>query len=107
MLDKIIRAGALGAEIRLGGKLPSDRAKSWRFSSGLLKKTGDTAKIVNRAQAIAKTMLGVIGVKVAILPPDAKIHDQIEVNDELRKQLKMPVVEEVKPKKRTKKEKKK
>jgi hypothetical protein len=44
---------------------------------------------------------------VAILPPDAKIHDQIEVNDELRKQLKMPVVEEVKPKKRTKKEKKK
>jgi len=106
MLDKIIRAGALGVEIRLGGKLPGDRAKSWRFSSGLLKKTGDTAKIVNRAKAIAKTMLGVIGVKVAILPPDAKIHDQIEVNDELRKQLKMPIVEEVKPKKKIKKEKK-
>jgi len=102
MLDKIMRAGALGAEIRLSGKLPSERAKAWRFASGYLKKTGDTAKIVNRAKAIAKTMLGVIGVKVAILPPDAKIHDQIEVNNELRKQLKMPVTEE-KPKKTRKK----
>ena len=38
-LDKIMKAGALGAEIRLSGKLPSERAKSWRFASGYLKKT--------------------------------------------------------------------
>ena len=88
MLDKIIKAGALGVEIRLSGKLPSERAKSWRFASGLLKKTGDPAKIVNRAEAVAGTPMGVIGVKVAILPTGVKIHDQINVNDELRNKIK-------------------
>lgn len=92
MLDRIIKAGAWGVEIRLSGKLPSERAKSWRFASGYLKKTGDTAKIVNRADAIAKNPLGVIGVKVAILPPDAKIHDQINVNEELKSKIKMNIM---------------
>lgn len=101
-LDRIMRAGALGVELRLSGKLPSERAKSWRFASGYLKKTGDTAKIVNRAKSVARTMLGVIGVKAAILPPDAKIHDQIKITDELKMQIKKPLfepVEEEKPKK--------
>ncbi len=39
-LQKIINAGALGVEIRLSGKLPGSRAKSWRFAQGYLKKTG-------------------------------------------------------------------
>ncbi|MBU4308696.1 MAG: KH domain-containing protein, partial [Nanoarchaeota archaeon] len=30
-LERIIKAGALGVEIRLSGKLPSSRAKTWRF----------------------------------------------------------------------------
>jgi len=104
MLDKIMRAGALGVEIRLGGKLPSDRAKSWRFASGYLKKVGDTAKIVNRAKAVAETMLGVVGVKVSILPPDAKIHDQIKIDAELRKRVKTLPEE---PKKEEKKKRRK
>ncbi len=40
-LQKIMGAGALGAEIRLSGKLPGARAKSWRFAQGYLKKTGE------------------------------------------------------------------
>jgi small subunit ribosomal protein S3 len=87
MLQRIRRAGALGAEIRLSGKLPSERAKSWRFSEGYLKKTGETAKIVERAQAVANTMAGTIGVKVDILPPDRKIHDKIEVNAEMNQKI--------------------
>jgi len=109
MLDRIIKAGALGVELRLSGKLPSERAKSWRFSSGLLKKTGDTAKIVNKAEAVAETPMGVIGVKVAILPPDAKIHDQIIVNEELKAKLRTNFIneqakkiEDEKPKKKKK-----
>ncbi|HDK42583.1 MAG TPA: 30S ribosomal protein S3 [Candidatus Pacearchaeota archaeon] len=43
-LQRIMNAGALGVEIRLSGKLPSSRAKSWRFAQGYLKKTGDSAK---------------------------------------------------------------
>ena len=53
MLENIMKSGALGAELVLSGKLPSDRAKSWRFSQGYLKKTGEPAKVVNRAMAQA------------------------------------------------------
>jgi len=88
MLQRIAAAGALGAEIRLSGKLPSERAKSWRFGFGYLKKTGDTAKIVSRAQAVAKTIPGIVGVKVAILPPDVKIHDKIEVEKKITEEAK-------------------
>ncbi len=105
-LDRIMRAGALGVELRLSGKLPSERAKSWRFANGYLKKTGDTAKVVNRANSVAKTMMGVIGVKVSILPPDAKIHDQININDELKAQIRKPLVEDI-PKEKPKKTRKK
>jgi len=87
MLQRIRRAGALGAEIKLSGKLPSERAKIWRFSEGYLKKTGETAKIVENAKASAKTIAGVIGVKVSILSPEKKIHDKIEVNQELMQKI--------------------
>ncbi len=93
MLQRIVNAGAAGVEIRLSGKLPSERAKSWRFASGFLKKTGDAAKIVDNAQSVGKTLAGVIGVKVAILSPDKKIHDQITINDEIRRQIKINAAE--------------
>jgi len=82
-LESIMRAGALGVELALSGKLPSDRAKTWRFAQGYLKKTGDPSKVVNKAMAQARTQMGVIGIKVSILPPDAHIHDQIIINDKM------------------------
>ncbi len=87
-LQKIINAGALGAEIRLSGKLPGARAKTWRFAQGYLKKTGDSAKVVDRAQARAQTKPGVVGVKVSILSPHAQLKDRIKVDDELLQKLK-------------------
>jgi len=87
-LSSIMKAGALGAEIVLSGKLPSDRAKSWRFAQGYLKKTGDPSKVVDRAEAQATTHLGVVGIKVSILPPNAHIHDRININEELKEQIK-------------------
>ena len=86
-LQEIMRAGALGCELRLSGKLPSERAKSWRFAEGYLKKAGDSAKEVDRAQATALTKTGIIGVKVAIMPPTAKIYDRIVVDDAMRAKL--------------------
>jgi small subunit ribosomal protein S3 len=87
-LQKIINAGALGVEIRLNGKLPGARAKSWRFAQGYLKKTGDSAKVVDRAQARAETKPGTVGVKVAILSPHAILKDKININDEMIEELK-------------------
>lgn len=87
-LQRIINAGALGVEIRLSGKLPGSRAKSWRFAQGYLKKTGDSAKIVDRAQARAQTKPGTVGIKVSILSPYAILKDRIKIDDELIKKLK-------------------
>tara|TARA_B100000315_G_C14538297_1_gene569546 strand:- start:140 stop:829 length:690 start_codon:yes stop_codon:yes gene_type:complete len=104
-LQKVIRAGALGVEIRLGGKLPGARAKQWRFSQGYLKKVGDSAKVVDRAQSIAHTKPGVVGVKVSILSPHVILKDKIVIDDEFIKKLKgqKEALEEAKNKKDTKK----
>ncbi len=106
-LQRIMNAGALGAEIVLGGKLPSARAKTWRFSQGYLKKIGDTAKVVDRAKSRAETKPGTVGVKVSILSPYAILTDKIVINQDVINRLKMNVaelkeikVEEIKPKKK-------
>ena len=103
-LQEIMNNGALGCEIRLSGKLPSDRAKSWRFANGYLKKSGESSKVVDRTQAVALTKTGIIGIKVAIMPPDAKIIDKIDVNEEMKRKIKEIKIEE--PEKSVKKEKK-
>jgi small subunit ribosomal protein S3 len=86
-LSRIKNAGALGAEIRLSGKLPSDRARTWPFSFGYLKKTGEPSNVVDRAEAVAKTKQGIVGIKISILAPDVKIHDQIIINEDLISQI--------------------
>jgi small subunit ribosomal protein S3 len=105
-LSNIMSAGALGVEIVLSGRLPSDRARTWRFAQGYLKKTGEPAKVVNRAIAQAKTTQGVVGIKVSILPPGAVIHDRIVVDEDLRNKIVAEVVEE-EPEEKDKKTKKK
>ncbi|MBW6442477.1 30S ribosomal protein S3 [Patescibacteria group bacterium] len=87
-LQKIMNSGALGAEIRLNGKLPGARAKTWRFAQGYLKKTGDSAKVVDRAKAVAQTKPGTVGIKVAILSPEAILTDKISVNDQMIEEIK-------------------
>ncbi len=83
VLGRIKNSGALGAELRVAGKLPSDRARVWRFAFGYLKKTGDAAKVVDRAESVANTKQGVVGIKVAILAPGIKMCDQITVDEDL------------------------
>ena len=108
-LQEIMHAGALGCEIRMSGKLPSDRAKSWRFAEGYLKKSGEPSKEVDRAQSTSLTKLGITGIKVAIMSPEKKIYDQIIVGDNIKERIK-PIKEantlsseskdlEIKPKK--------
>ncbi len=96
VLGRIKNSGALGAELRVSGKLPSDRARSWRFAFGYLKKTGDAAKVVDRAEAVAQTKQGIVGIKVAILAPGIKMCDQITVDEEFMAEVKKNVtLEEV------------
>lgn len=88
-LQRIMNAGALGAEIVLGGKLPSSRAKKWRFSQGYLRKVGDSAKVVDKAKAVAQTKPGTVGVKVSILSPTAKLSDKFDLNQERIQKIKV------------------
>jgi len=81
-LRRLIDAGALGAEFRLNGKLPSERSKSWRFAFGYLKKTGEISSIVRKAQATAFTRPGAVGIRVTIVPKGTKMSDKIEINRE-------------------------
>lgn len=87
-LEKIMKAGALGAEIRLSGKLPSARARTWRFAQGYLKKTGESANVVDKAQSRAETKPGTVGIKTFILSPYAILKDKIDINEELINKLK-------------------
>jgi small subunit ribosomal protein S3 len=93
MLRDIMRSGALGVEIVLSGKLPSDRARTWRFTQGYLKKTGDPSKVVDHEKSQAKTISGIVGISVSILQPNAHIHDRIIVDDTLRSKVRISVEE--------------
>ena len=79
IMTDVMRSGALGIEIVVSGKVPSARAKSWRFYSGYLKKSGDVANYVRKTDAQAHLKTGVIGVKVSIMPPDIKLPDDVEL----------------------------
>lgn len=82
-MSDVMNTGALGIEIIISGKVPSARAKSWRFYSGYLKKSGSIALTGMRtANASAQLKSGTVGVKVKILPPDVKLPDDIELKQE-------------------------
>ncbi len=114
-IQDVMDAGALGVEILISGKVPSSRAKTWRFYKGYLKKCGDVAVSdvkVAEAQAMLKT--GVVGVKVKIMLPDTKLPDKVtkreEVLEDNKKETKKEETSEketVKEEKKPKKEKKK
>lgn len=94
MLQRIIDAGALGAEIIISGRgIPSSRAKSWRFSAGYLKKSGDIAEnFVNSGYAVAHLKSGSVGVKVIILTPDIRLPDKIKFREQEKE---LPKIEQV------------
>lgn len=101
-MQNVMNSGALGVEIRISGKVPSSRAKSWRFVSGYMKKCGDIALTgVGKAHAQARLRSGVVGVQVSIMPPDLKLPDDIEVRKEAV--VVVEEAEEEKPKKKRKK----
>ena len=80
IMENVLNSGALGVELVISGKIPGARAKSWRFYQGYLKKCGDiSVEGVRKAQAAALLKSGVIGIKVAIMPPDLVLPDKVEI----------------------------
>ncbi len=102
-LQDIIDAGAIGAEIIISGRgVPGSRAKSWRFSAGHLKKSGDISEnYISKTKSVAHLKSGAVGIKVSILTPDVKLPDDIKLK-ELVKEDKTVKVEEIKEDKQQK-----
>src|SRR3989338_2849259 len=84
IMENVINSGALGVELVISGKIPGARAKSWRFYQGYLKKCGDISQVgVRRAETAALLKSGVIGIKVAIMPPNVLLPDKIVLREEV------------------------
>jgi small subunit ribosomal protein S3 len=78
-LRRMMEAGARGVEIVISGKITGGRSRSLRFADGYLKKCGAPAiEQVDTGYAVAKRKMGVFGVNVKIMPPDAVLPDEIE-----------------------------
>ena len=92
MLQRIMDAGARGCQITIAGKLTGLRHRTEKFLSGHMKFCGETAlELMDVGIAQAKLKPGTIGVKVAIMKPDARLPDEIEVV-----KPEIPATEEVK-----------
>jgi small subunit ribosomal protein S3 len=77
---RIMDAGAKGCQIIIAGKLTGARHRTEKFTQGHVKYCGETAKqVMNRGYAVAKLKAGVLGVKVNIMKPDAKLPDEISI----------------------------
>ncbi len=91
--EDVLAAGAIGVEIRLSGKLPGARAKSWRVAGGYLRKCGDAAmSFVDTTIHAALLKPGVIGIQVRIMPSGIVMPDEIKMPEE-EKAAVGPVVE--------------
>jgi small subunit ribosomal protein S3 len=83
-IDRIMDAGALGAEIVLSGKVTGARSRVEKFNRGYIKHNGEPAEdIVDTGQATAVMKLGTIGVTVKIIPPGADLPDDFEIYDDV------------------------
>ncbi|MCJ7571226.1 MAG: 30S ribosomal protein S3 [Candidatus Thermoplasmatota archaeon] len=93
---RIMDAGAKGVQVIIAGKLTGARHRTEKFTEGHVKYCGETARqVMDNGFAVAKLKPGVLGVKVRIMRPDAKLPDEITI--------KTPQTEKVKEEKKEQK----
>jgi len=77
---RIMSAGAKGCQIVIAGKLTGARHRTEKFTEGHVKYCGEVAKeVMDNGYATAKLKAGVLGVKVRIMKPDAKLPDEVKL----------------------------
>lgn len=84
---RIMDAGAKGCQIVISGKLTGQRHRVEKFKDGHIKFCGEPKiQWMQEGFAIAKKKLGVIGVKVQIMDPNAKLPDEVAIVTEKPKE---------------------
>ncbi|MFP4184624.1 MAG: 30S ribosomal protein S3 [Thermoplasmata archaeon] len=77
---KIVDAGAKGCQVILSGKVSGPRHRVEKFQDGHIKYCGEERKKwMDEGFSQAKLKLGIIGVTVKIMDPNAKLPDEIEI----------------------------
>jgi len=104
---RIMNASAKGCQIIIAGKLTGARHRTEKFTEGHVKYCGDIVKeIMDEGFATAKLKAGVLGVKVRIMKPDAKLPDEIKLKTREKEEVKIEEKKieekpETKPKEKT------
>jgi len=77
---RVMESGARGCHVVISGKLTGERHRTEKFKEGYIKFCGEPKlKFVRQGFAVAKLKPGVIGVKVEIMAPDARLPDETDV----------------------------
>jgi small subunit ribosomal protein S3 len=77
---RIMEAGAKGCQITISGKLTGERHRTVRFKAGHVKYCGEPRlEFMWNAYATAMKKAGMMGIKVQIMDPNAKLPDEIDV----------------------------
>ncbi|NPA86212.1 MAG: 30S ribosomal protein S3 [bacterium] len=92
--NAVLAAGARGIEIIINGRLGGTRARHERLVAGYIRKIGWHAEqLVKEGFSIAIPKLGVVGIRVRVVPPGTVFPDEIKVKEphelpeEVKKQL--------------------
>ena len=84
ILRKVMDAGAIGVEIKISGKVTSQRARTQIFRAGTMKKSGQPAhEAVDKGGAQCVQKSGVLGIVVKIMQAGFKMGDGVKINAEL------------------------
>ncbi len=92
-IQDIERAGAMGLEIILSGKLAGKggRKRQVRFAKGYMKKVGDQVQLVDEAKVTTYPKVGAIGVTVRIIRPGTFFPDKIDLKQVFKDRKTTPV----------------
>jgi len=96
-VKRIMDAGAKGCQVIIAGKLTGARHRTEKFTEGHVKYCGEIARqVMDTGFAVAKLKPGVLGIKVRIMRPDAKLPDEIKIRVAEKEKPKEVKVEEKK-----------
>jgi small subunit ribosomal protein S3 len=79
---RIMESGARGCQVIISGKLTGERHRTEKFREGHIKYCGEPKMTFMKIGfAVAKKKPGIIGIKVQIMWPDARLPDEIRIRE--------------------------
>ena len=88
---RVMDAGARGCHIIVAGKLTGQRKRTEKFKEGYIKFCGEPKTLfIERGYAVAKLKMGIIGVTVEIMRPDAHLPADTTILSKTEAAAKLP-----------------